>query len=503
MAINTNPTSYKAGQKLTADQLKALLALRDNGSQYGETTGDAGGQRYDINQWSMPGKFGATVSRDPQTGKTLIYQPRNVSTWGGNDTADVWDEQGNYVGTSSGESELGGFARHVVLPAVLGTAASQYSAAGTGADSATSAAWSSGAGRGLDTVSAVGGGTGGTAGSLSSAGTLSAESLGAIDGLSSLGSNISNIGTDQIIAGADAGASASGGSLASVDKSALYSDAAYTGGNSANAMTGAQTSVYDKILAATGSTELATTMSANPAVASAISGGADVMETISNANGFGNLAKVVGTGTAAVLGGDALSNPVDTDRFNQLFDNLLAEQGKASARSEDQWQSYLNTWKPIEQKFADTALNYDTAQRRETAADNAVSGVTTQFDRNRQDASRQLMASGVDPSTIAALDTASRIDQAKAEAGAANNARTDVEKTGLNLLAGATNLGRQVVNTSGQQSQIATGTTQAANSVLNTQGGLENVNTQNRNQMIGDLFQTAAGLYGMYSKTGG
>ena len=91
MAINTNPT-YKAGQKLDPEQLKALLALRDNGPQWGETTGNAGGQRYDINQWYMPGKFGAVVVRDPQTGKTLIAQARNTKDWGSNNVSDVWDD---------------------------------------------------------------------------------------------------------------------------------------------------------------------------------------------------------------------------------------------------------------------------------------------------------------------------------------------------------------------------------------------------------------------------
>lgn len=400
MAINTNPT-FKTGQKLTPEQLKALLALRDNGSQYGETTGDAGGQRYDINQWSMPGKFGATVSRDPQTGKTLIYQPRNVSTWGGNDTADVWDEQGNYVGTSSGEGELGGLLRHVVIPAIGGAVASQYAGAASasgGADAATSAAWANGAGRGLDTVSAVGGGAGGTAGGLG-AGTLSTESLGAIDGLS-----LAKVGT------------ALGGSI---------------------------------------------------------------------------------------VGADALTNPVDTSRFDQLFDNLLAEQGKASARGDSEWQSYLDTWKPIQGLFADRVTNYDTAGRREMAAQNATGEVATQFDQQRVAAAKQMQAAGVDPSTIAALDASSRIDEAKAQAGAANKARTDVETTGLALLGKGAEFGRGLATSATQQSGVVTGTTAAANNVLNTQGNLQNQNTQNRNEMVGDLFGTVAGLYGMYSKNSG
>lgn len=428
MAINTNPT-FQAGQKLTATQLQALLALRDNGPQTERLGIDA--MEAPVNQWAMPGKFGATVTRDPATGKTYITQPRNVSTWGGNDTADVWDEQGNYMGPTSGATDARSLAR---------LAAMSYGAY-TGASAMAGAEGAAGAGAGAGT------GTG-----------------------SELGSAM----------------------LSSADKAALYGAEGYGAG-----MTGAQTAAFEASLASGGGLGLAD--AAKTVGSEVLKNAIDNKDAVTN--GFDTLGKVVTAGGGALLAGDALSNPVDTSRFNQLFDNLLAEQGKSSARSEDLWQSYLTAWKPVQDKFADATLNYDTAQRRETAADNAVSGVTTQFDRGRVDAGRQLTAAGVDPSTIAALDTASRIDQAKAEAGAANNARNEVEKTGLNLLAAGSNLGLNVVQGAGQQSQIATGTTQAANSVLNTQGGLQNVNTQNRNAIVGDLFSGAMSLYGMYSSS--
>lgn len=504
MAINTNPT-YKAGQKLDSEQLKALLALRDNGPQWGETTGNAGGQRYDINQWYMPGKFGAVVVRDPQTGKTLIAQARNTGDWGSNNVSDVWDEQGNYVGTSSGEGDLGGLLRNVVIPAIGGAVASQYAgAAGAtgGADAATSAAWQSGSGLGLDTVSAVGGGAGGTTGGLAGAGTLSAESLGAIEGLSSLGTEIGSIGADSIISGTQAttaGGTAGTAGLSSLDKAALYGAEGYGTG-----MTGAQTAVFDGTLGATGSTGLATALSSNATVAEGLNAVANVgsavvdgAKTAISGSGFDTLGKVVTTAVGAGAGADALSNPVDTSRFDQLFSNLLAEQGKSSARAEDEWQNYINTWRPIQQKLADAVTNFDTAGRREMAAQEATGEVATQFDRQRVDAGKRMVAAGVDPSTIAALDASSRIDEAKIQAGAANKARSDIEMQGLSLLQGGANFGRNVANTSAQQSSIATGTTGTANSVLNTQGNLQNQNTANNNALVGDLFQTGMQLWGL------
>ena len=504
MAINTNPT-YKAGQKLDSEQLKALLALRDNGPQWGETTGDAGGHRYEINEWSMPGKFGAVVARDPATGKTLIYQPRNVSTWGGNDTSDVWDDQGNYVGISSGATDLRSLARlaaaaaasYYAAGATFGAEGAGAGAAAGGADAATSAAWGSGAGLGGDTLTAMGatGTTGAATGGMAGAGTLSVESLGAIEGLSSLGTEIGSIGADSIISGtqaATAGGTAGTAGLSSLDKAALYGAEGYGTG-----MTGAQTSVYDGVLGATGSTELAGALSGNEAVADVLNSVVDGAKTVTSGNGFDTLGKVVTTAIGAGAGADALSNPVDTSRFDQLFSNLLAEQGKSSARAEDEWQNYINTWRPIQQKLADAVTNFDTAGRREMAAQEATGEVATQFDRQRVDAGKRMVAAGVDPSTIAALDASSRIDEAKIQAGAANKARSDIEMQGLSLLQGGANFGRNVANTSAQQSSIATGTTGTANSVLNTQGNLQNQNTANNNALVGDLFQTGMQLWGL------
>lgn len=532
MAINTNPT-FKPGQKLTPEQVKQMLALRGNhqntlgqqawygGAESGENrrvgtmaadwmlkSGDQMSPTLTYRPNQTRTQTGEADNTAPDgTGSYFIYQPRNQSTWGGSDVTDVWDSEGNYLGSESGATDLRGLANWAAssvaayygASAMAGAdgAASGLGAASGGADAATSAAWANGSGLGLDTVSAVGG-AGGTTGTLAGAGTLSAESLGAIDGLSSVGTNIGNIGADSIISGTQAagGTTAGTAGLSSADKAALYGTEGYGGG-----MTGAQTSVYDGVLKATGSTDLAGTLASNGTVAEGLNAVADGAKTVANDNGFGTLAKVVTTATLADAGADALSNPVDTSRFDQLFSNLLTEQGKASARGDSEWQDYINTWKPIQGQLADRITNYDTAGRREMAAQSATGDVATQFDQQRMAAAKQMQAAGLDPSTIAALDASSRIDEAKASAGAANKARSDVENNGLKLLAGGAEFGRGLADSSMRQSQIATGTTNAANSVLNTQGNLDNQNTQNRNAIYGDLLGTAASLYGMYSSS--
>lgn len=156
MAINTNPM-FTPGQRLTQEQLAQMLALRQAPQLLQE--GDAG-PVYSPAGGMMPGKFGPIVSWDASqvlrgtgvgadaeymddpsgAGRWLISQPRNVSTWGNNDTTDTWDEQGNYLGASSGQTGLRGLA--TVLAAAAGGA---YANGGLGAaETATTAASSGG-----------------------------------------------------------------------------------------------------------------------------------------------------------------------------------------------------------------------------------------------------------------------------------------------------------------------------------------------------------------------
>lgn len=219
------------------------------------------------------------------------------------------------------------------------------------------------------------------------------------------------------------------------------------------------------------------------------------------ANGWDMLTKVGTSALAAGLGTAALNKPTDTSKYDPLFANLLAEQGKVSGRGDQQWNDYLSTFRPIEQKYAKTALEYDTPARREQAARAAQGEVATQFDIQRQGFNEDAMRYGVDPSTITAMGNASRLEEAKARAGAANNARDVVEQRGLGLLQGAAQFGRNMPSTSLQASSVATGTAGTAGSLANQQAQIQSQNTANRNAMYGDLFNAGMGLWGMYSSS--
>lgn len=216
--------------------------------------------------------------------------------------------------------------------------------------------------------------------------------------------------------------------------------------------------------------------------------------------------KLLSTAAGALVSGAAANslapNP-DSSKLDQLLSTYLTEMGKTSARADDQWNNYLSTWRPVENKYAQSILNYDTPGRREQAANEAGSGVAAQFDLARSAGLRDAQAAGVDPSTIAALGAASRIEEAKATAGAKNTARTDVEKTGLTLLQGGANFGRNLPNTSLNASSVATGQGNSAGNATVAANKMETDATTSRNQLFGDLFGAGLKAYGMGLFSGG
>lgn len=158
-----------------------------------------------------------------------------------------------------------------------------------------------------------------------------------------------------------------------------------------------------------------------------------------------------------------------TDQYSPLYRDLInksiEQQDKSIAQSDAQWASYQQNFAPLEKKLADTALNYDTPERRAAAAAEASGAVADQFASARDQRNSDMAASGLMPGSGAslALDNASRIEEAKAKAGAATDARRTVESMGLSYLDNAARFGRNMPSTGIQtaaQGQAASSQTQ-------------------------------------------
>jgi hypothetical protein len=183
--------------------------------------------------------------------------------------------------------------------------------------------------------------------------------------------------------------------------------------------------------------------------------------------------------------------------FKDQIEFSLAQQGKNAQRSDQSWNDYQTTWRPLEQKFASTALNYDTEARRDKAAADAMSGVTSTFDQARQGLTESLGAQRIGASSGKglALRNAMGIQEARAKAGAGAAARRSVETTGLNLLGSASNFGRNMPNTG--LSAGAAGM-QAGNNATSQVGGLSSLTGAGYGQALQGYGVGINGLTGLY-----
>lgn len=317
-----------------------------------------------------------------------------------------------------------------------------------GADAATSAAWQGGHGLGLDTVGAVGGKTG----SLANASSW----LSAVPGEMSAE-----------LAAAAAGTPGGGVLLPGVETlGGTGLSAAANAGGAVKSAVGATTAPKD---------------------------GWDTLAAL----GTSPAAKVIGGAVVSGLAANALTPDVDMSRFNQLFDNMLAEQQKTSARGDDLWASYQATWKPMQEAYAKKVMEFDSPWRREQAAKEASNTVASQYDTMRTSAERDMISAGLDPTTIQTLGASSLMQEAKDSAGAQNNARADIENRGMQYLGQAAQFGQQVPGMALNASGLATNQGTSALNAAATGQNQENQQTNNRNQMFGDIFGAGLKAAGM------
>lgn len=362
-----------------------------------------------------------------------------------------------------------------------------------------------GAGMGLEALGLGGSGLTGVDAAmadLSAAGGLNPYALSGVEGLN---------GLDAAAVGSGAGATnvAGGAGLGSVAPAA-----AGTAAGAAAAGTGAGTAgtVAGTVAAgAAGATALDTALK----VGTLGLGVVGTANAIKQANDLGDIAdKQTDLATQQYADQKELLNlwgPKIADLIQMQIDA-----GKLSMdRSNAMWDDYNAVWKPIEHQYASRVAGFDTPERRAQAAREASGQVASEYDIARTEQERKLIASGVDPSTIATLGAASRAWEAKDRAGASNQARSNIEMQGLNLLSGASNFSRGLPSTanataatagnqtSGAQNSIAglsNLTSAPANASANLLGNAANttINAANMtNGLIGDLFGAGLKAYGM------
>jgi hypothetical protein len=181
------------------------------------------------------------------------------------------------------------------------------------------------------------------------------------------------------------------------------------------------------------------------------------------------------------------------DEYSPVLKNLLqtslSQQQKSIDQSDSAWASYNDTWKPVEAKLAQQSLDWASPGRQEQEALAAGSRVATTFDQARADTRQALQTSGMDAGTIATLEAAGRLEEAKAKAGAMDTARRDTEKAGIAYLDNAARFGRNMTSTGIATAQLAGSQGQQA------QGGYGTLTAASAQpgQAAGSLYSQAVG----------
>jgi len=127
------------------------------------------------------------------------------------------------------------------------------------------------------------------------------------------------------------------------------------------------------------------------------------------------------------------------DKWGQqqgMLDQVLAVQ---MPMMQDQFENarkdrsrYESVFQPLQDKAITEAESYNTMERQNKEAGEAMADVGTAFDAQRVNAQRNLESYGIDPSQTRsqAIDADVRMAEATAKAGAGNMARRRVEQTG-------------------------------------------------------------------------
>lgn len=160
--------------------------------------------------------------------------------------------------------------------------------------------------------------------------------------------------------------------------------------------------------------------------------------------------------------------------LRQQIQQSITSQGQANQRANDIWSDYTTNFQPVQAKLAQTALNYDTPERRAEAAREAESRTASQYQLARDQQNQAMFSSGLQPGSgkALALDSASRIAEARAKAGAGSDARTGIETRGLQLVDNAARFGLNLPGLSTQQSSLGLNQGQAAQAGLRNLGEL-------------------------------
>lgn len=151
-------------------------------------------------------------------------------------------------------------------------------------------------------------------------------------------------------------------------------------------------------------------------------------------------------------------------RANEVSDFQMGQMREQDARADEAYAYEQKYTRPIQERMATEALNYDTPERRAAAANAAAADVQMAASNQQGVLSRNLSRAGVNPASAQSVQAQqmASLTNAANTAGAMNNARTQVEAVGYGRMADAIGMGQGVSQRGVQASSMAQGAGTAA-----------------------------------------
>jgi hypothetical protein len=192
-------------------------------------------------------------------------------------------------------------------------------------------------------------------------------------------------------------------------------------------------------------------------------------------------------------------------RAKAVSDAQLASMTQNDAIAKDYNDYAKGTFRPLEQKMVADAQAYDTPERQNAEAAKAVAGVEAQVAKTQKAQQNNMSRMGVNPNS-GKWGASFNLDGAKAKAGAAQAARSQVETQGYARKADAANLGRGLASSQATSAGVALNAGNAANSNMQAVGNIQAQGNQimtqgfsgamNANSSAGNLYGQVAQIQG-------
>lgn len=205
----------------------------------------------------------------------------------------------------------------------------------------------------------------------------------------------------------------------------------------------------------------------------------------------------------------------ELENAQRVSNDALATSAQQREISGDYYQRYKDVFAPLENQMVAEARAYDTPERREAEAGRTAADIGSAYSKVRGQNEREMLASGVDPSSqrYAGLRTQMGANEAADTAAGMNAARRSVEDRGYARQVNAASLGRNLPANQSASAQLrlsagntAMGATQVpgqssrADAQTYTSGYSPAISANNSTANIASgLYNQALAGYGQYT----